>query len=564
MPAWATMKSLAPDFSASATYAAGETVNHDGKVWECTTAVETAGEWTGTTNWVEKPLAQMLATLLARQCEIVVTCVTQDDVTVTGQTVTLRAGSSAQAEVYDTRAYNGQPVTFQVPRGFRYFVEASSALSGHFAPTTATGTATANTTNVTLTYFDITHITTYADIKAAVNSMSSVAEGNAALCGIEIADTWISDDGVSSYSDPICQGVQEVQDPEGNTHLAAIMMRKYATKNDIQFDAPENAVQAYASEATAIGSIFYWGYGKDYAQATTYAVNAFCGYKGGIWKCTTAVTGQEAFDPTKWSLLDAKEFSASATYAVGDYAKQGGKVYKCTTAVETAGEFDPDDWEQALASGTFQSGARTALNLASGATVPYSAWTLILRNDVNSTDIQAYGYNNYGLSAWDQYLGSSEALGAWWHASHVGDCPPQQAPGTRGYQAGCSAALLEYAKPIRVPLWPWNLSPQFIIRKLWLPSGAEMFGDVNLNEGAAFQKMKDNCYDVSGWTGAQNGSTNARKYYRVSATGSAVGAWLRSAIRGNSNFPWFVTSTGGIANYTASGAFAGLPACAIY
>lgn len=506
-----------------------------------------------------------VAALVAKYSQIVVTCATQDDVTVTGQTVTLRAGTSAAAPVYDTRAYNGQPVTFEVPRGFRYFVEVSSTLSGHFAPTTATGTATTGTTAVTLTYSDISHITTYADIKAAVNSMTSAAEGTTALKGIEIADVWIGDDGMSVYDDPtICMGVQEVQDAEGNTHLAAIMVRKYATKNDIQLDAPESGPEAYASEAAAIGGIYYWGYGKDYAQATTYAVNAFCGYRGGIWKCTTAVSSQEAFDPTKWSLLDAKAYSASATYAVGDYAKQGGKVYVCTTAIETAEDFDADHWEQALAVGSFQTGARTALNLASGATVPYSAWTLILRNDVNNTDIQSYGYSNYELSAWDQYLGSAAGIGEWHHPSHVGDCPPAQAPGTRGYQAGCSAALLEHAKPIRIPVWPWGLVPQYIVRKFWLPSGTEMFGDVNLNEGYAFEKVKDNCYAASGWTGANNGATSGRVYRRVSATSSAVNAWLRSANRGNSYNAWFVLSNGSLGSYIAFNAYAGLPACAIY
>lgn len=574
MPAWATMKMFAGEFSASATYTVDAWVSYQGEAWKCHTAVETAGSWTGATNWTKVPLAELMGDisdkvniLASRQCEIVVTCVTQDDVIVTGQTVTLRGGN-ADGPVYDTRAYNGQPVTFSVPKDFRYFVEVSSTLSGHFAPTTATGTASANTTNVTLTYSDTSHITTFADIKAAVNSMSSAAEGTTALKGIEIADTWTADDGVSSYSNPmVCQGVQEVQDASGNTHLAAIMMRKYATKNDIQLDAPEQTEYAYASEATAIGGIYYWGYGKDYAQASTYAVNAFCGHKGGIWKCTTAVTGSEAFDPNKWSLLDAKIYLATATYAVGDYAKYNGKVYECTTAVETAEAFDSSKWTQVLSSGSFQTGARTALNLAAGATVPYSAWTLVLKNDVNSTDIQAHGYNNYELSAWDQYLSSSEALGAWWHQSHVGDCPPAQAAGTRGYQAGCSAALLEYAKPIRVPVWPWNQSPQFIVRKLWLPSGTEMFGDVNMNEGTPFQYVAANCNAISGWTGANNAATNARKYYRESATGTAVTCWLRSAGRGGSDNVWIVSASGYIAigyGGNATSSYAGLPACAIY
>lgn len=506
-----------------------------------------------------------VAALVAKYSQIVVTCATQDGVTVTGQTVTLRAGTSADAPVYDTLAYNGQPVTFEVPRGFRYFVEVSATLSGHFAPTTATGTATTGTVAVTLTYSDISHITTYADIKGALDSITTQAEGRAALVGIEIADTWIGDDGITSYSCPrFVFDVQPVLDAEGVQHLAAIMVPRYATKNDIQLDAPENGPEAYATEATAVGGIYYWGYGKDYAQATTYAVNAFCGYKGGIWKCTTAVAAQEAFDPAKWTLLDAKAYDASATYAVGDYAKYNGKAYECTTAVETAEDFDPSKWTQVLLSAAFQTGARTALNLAAGATVPYSAWTLILKNDVNSMDIQVYGYNNYELSAWDQYLGSNEGLGRWWHASHVGDCPPDQLATTRGYQAGCSAALLEYAKPIRVPVWPSGQSPQFVVRKFWLPSGTEMFGAVNENEGYALKKVEDDCYSVSGWTTANNSSTNARVFRRVSATGTAVTIWLRSASRGSLSIVWSVNTSGNISYYYAYTSYAGLPACAIF
>lgn len=40
-------------FSSSATYAVDAIVTYDSKIWKCTTAVETAGEWTGSTNWTE-------------------------------------------------------------------------------------------------------------------------------------------------------------------------------------------------------------------------------------------------------------------------------------------------------------------------------------------------------------------------------------------------------------------------------------------------------------------------------------------------------------------------------
>lgn len=572
MDKWATLKMFAPDFDATVTYAVGVWVNYGGKLWKCHTAVETAGVWTGATNWTEVPITDFfddvsdiktdIAALVATSCEIVVTCVTQDDVTVTGQTVTLYNRSSGA--VYDTLAYNGQPVTFKVPPGFRYLVEVSSTLSGHFAPTSAEGIVTTNTTAVTLTYSDTSHITTYADVKGAVESITTVEEGRAALVGIEIADTWTDENG-TVYSDPmIVQDVQEVQDAQGNTHLAAMLMRKYATKYNFQFDAPEISADAYASEATAIIGIYYWGYGKDYAQATTYAVNAFCGYKGGIWKCTTAVTGSEAFDPAKWLLMDAKEYLSTSTYAVGDYAKYGGKVYECATAVETPEAFDTNKWTQVLSSGTFQSGARTALNLAVGATVPYSAWTLILKNDINDISIQNNGSNGWWYSAIRQYLNSDGAVGEWWNPAHVGDCHPNELATVRGYKAGCSSALLQYAKPMRVLVYSANQSPQYTVDVFWIPSLTQMFGGGNNGEGYTFQKVQDNCNSVSGWTTASTTNTNARVYRRVSATGSAVNAWLRS-ITGDTSYHWLLSSNGSCPyNGYAKDSYAGLPCCAIY
>ena len=506
-----------------------------------------------------------VATLVARQCEIVVTCVTQDDVTVTGQTVTLRAGSSAQAEVYDTRAYNGQPVTFQVPKDFRYFVEVSSTLSGYFNPTTATGTATANTTNVTLTYSDTSHITTYADVKGAMDVIQSQAEGRAALVGIEIADTWTDTDGITVYSDPmIIVDVQPVKDAYGTEHLAALLMRKYATKYNIQFDGAESQAEGYATEATAIAGRYYWGYGATYSQKT-YAVNAYCGYNGGIFQCTTAVSAAEAFDPAKWSLKDAVYYSAEKTYAVGDYAKYSGKIYQCATAVETAEAFDEAKWTY-IQNGSYQPNALANVAYNAGATINYSAYAAFYHTDVSSSnkDYFQYGYNNWEYSAIRQYLNSAGGIGEWWNPAHVGDCPPSQRNTVKGYKAGCSAALLEYAKPVQVPVYPWNKTGEYTVDQFWLPSGTQMFGEVNDNEGYALKKVQDNCYAASGWTTANNNNTGARVYRRVSATGTSVDMWLRSANRSGSGGVWFVYTSGNISGYNASGSCAGLPACAIY
>ena len=40
---------------------------------------------------------------------------------------------------------------------------------------------------------------------------------------------------------------------------------------------------------------------EDYDDSTTYAVGAYCLHQGTLYKCTTAVSSPETFDPTKWS-----------------------------------------------------------------------------------------------------------------------------------------------------------------------------------------------------------------------------------------------------------------------
>lgn len=44
--------------------------------------------------------------------------------------------------------------------------------------------------------------------------------------------------------------------------------------------------------------------------------------------------------------LIAPYYDSTATYSLGDYVLYQGKLYKCTTAVSTAEEFDPTKWTQ--------------------------------------------------------------------------------------------------------------------------------------------------------------------------------------------------------------------------
>lgn len=100
---------------------------------------------------------------------LTVTVNTQDGVTVTGQTVTVRAGD-ADGPVYGTAEYNGQPVSFRVPDGFAYYAEVTDNLAAHFRPTTVKGVINGANAAVTLLYNDFTTIQTAPDIQAALNA----------------------------------------------------------------------------------------------------------------------------------------------------------------------------------------------------------------------------------------------------------------------------------------------------------------------------------------------------------------------------------------------------------
>ena len=100
---------------------------------------------------------------------LTVTVNTQDGVTVTGQTVTVRAGD-ADGPVYGTAEYNGQPVSFRVADGFAYYAEVTDNLAAHFKPTSVKGVINGANAAVTLLYNDFSTIQTASDIQAALDA----------------------------------------------------------------------------------------------------------------------------------------------------------------------------------------------------------------------------------------------------------------------------------------------------------------------------------------------------------------------------------------------------------
>lgn len=106
---------------------------------------------------------------------LTVTVSTKDGVTVTGQTVTVRAGD-ADGPVYGTAEYNGQPVSFRVPDGFAYYAEVTDNLAAHFMPTTVKGVINGANAAVTLLYNDLSTIQTASDIQAALDADVDLTE----------------------------------------------------------------------------------------------------------------------------------------------------------------------------------------------------------------------------------------------------------------------------------------------------------------------------------------------------------------------------------------------------
>ena len=113
-------------------------------------------------------LADILANAVSAFYTLTVTAQTKDGVTVTGQTVTVRAGN-AEGRVYATASYDGQPVSFSVPNGYEYYVSISSTLPQHFNPTTASGIISGANAIAVLTYSDVSNISGPADFKAAID-----------------------------------------------------------------------------------------------------------------------------------------------------------------------------------------------------------------------------------------------------------------------------------------------------------------------------------------------------------------------------------------------------------
>lgn len=230
---------------------------------------------------------------------LTVTCATQDGVTVTGQTVTIRQGG-ADGPVYKQLAYSGQPVSLPLPKGFLYHVSVTDTLASHFNPTTASGVIVDADVSVTLTYSDFSSIQTAADIKAAldldmdlsllVGEQITCTRGNQTL-------TW------------------DVADYDSSGVVTLLMSDCSAFSSNVQFEPPQ--ALEWCESGLAIGDYSFKVGNNTYYFTTTKAVPA-----GGQLRATSSTfQTYESQDATAY--IESGTVSGTATTNPTDLGTAG-------------------------------------------------------------------------------------------------------------------------------------------------------------------------------------------------------------------------------------------------
>lgn len=131
-----------------------------------------------------------------------------------------------------------------------------------------------------------------------------------------------------------------------------------------------------------------------------YILGAYCHHDGKLYKCTTAITSGETWNPSKWTEVNrviagtlesyvtkasvANEYSTSSTYALNDYCYYQGNLYRCTTAITSSEAWNSNHW---IAVSRLGSDISTLFNKANtiitnrSATVSGTTGTVVLHKD---------------------------------------------------------------------------------------------------------------------------------------------------------------------------------------
>lgn len=221
-----------------------------------------------------------------------------------------------------------------------------------------------------------------------------------------------------------------------------------------------------------------------------------------------------------------------------------------------------------LTGDTVQASSITLLNLNTGDEIPYSSYDKVFKSSVYDTskNICQYGYNRYKFSAVRKWLNSDKAVGEDWFGQldHVGQVRPSNALTLAGFMAGLDEDFLAVINPTKIQVATNTVTAggatDVMYDKFWLPSVEEMFGSPQADgvEGAYFPYWKNR----SGLTTRSNDAVDGRKIVPINSTSAQI-CRLRSALRGNSYYAWYVSTSGSLGSSYAYHAYRLAPACVI-
>ena len=252
----------------------------------------------------------------------------------------------------------------------------------------------------------------------------------------------------------------------------------------------------------------------------------------------------------------------------------GGQLVLGTATSNTSGlpDTDPANWRVRTFSNGAQNTPTEILELTEGTDGTdlgsLSSSTKFAESGINNMQRSAYGYNRWSVSAIRQFLNSAADVEGWWTQKYAHDHRPDQLASVRGFMAGLPADFLAIVKPVKVVTALNTVSDTDIgtsettYDRFFLGSLEQEFCSPQwTGEGTAWEYWKER---LNNQIHAQYATRPEHIRYSISNHSSAQTVRLRSAIRGNASYAWYVLSSGFCGSSSATYAFCPAPACVIY
>lgn len=187
---------------------------------------------------------------------------------------------------------------------------------------------------------------------------------------------------------------------------------------------------------------------------------------------------------------------------------------------------------------------------------------------LNNMQRTAYGDNRWAHSAYEQWLNSKAAAGAWWLPRDEYDVPPDQLSQKAGFMSGFGDDFLSIVQPVKVRTakntTAFDGSFDETYDTFFLPSLEQIYAQTQIaGEGEYWEYWKHALGRTSpnGWY--DSNKNEAYKTYAINAKTSAQLVRLRSAFRGGAYVAWYVYSSGSVGSNSALWSYRCAPACVI-